>query len=388
MRRLTNWLDSYVRYTKMSEAPHAFHLWSGLWALSAAVSRKAWMDFGFFTLYPNLFVVLTGPPASRKTTAALIANRLIDQVEGLEMGPDIASKEYLIQHIAQNATTFPYKGEDHIHCSSSVLSTEWSTFMGAKDMELCNVLCKLYDCDEKFKKGTKTQGSDRLENVFLSLLGCSTSKQIGDCLPQASIGGGFTSRIIFIVGDEEIAKRNPIPVLSVRELELKRDLVHDLQQINEDVVGPFKFSRGGHAFYTDWYMARNEQLKIDEKFHHYCDRKPVHVTKVAMLLAVARRNDMVIGAGEVKDAIEMLAAIEPRMPEALGGVGLSLTSPIIAAVMNHIRLNETITKRKLQTLMWRDANKEELDMALFTLAGMDVPIKADIDGTYHWMGGK
>ncbi len=387
MRQLANWLEAYQQYTHRIEPPAVFNLWSGLWALSAAIGRKAWLDFGHFQIYPNLFVVLTGPPASRKTTSAVIANRLVDEVESIQQGPDMTSKEALLDFMGKNGSDFHWRGEDTYHCSTSIISTEWSTFMGSKDTELCNVMCKLYDCDSKFNKWTKTQGSDKLRNVYLSLLGCSTARQIGDCLPHAAIGGGFTSRIIFVVEDEDKAKRNPRPSLDKKEKDLRKLLVQDLEEIAHDIVGEFKFTEGGGLFFDDWYMYRDEPLRIDDKFHHYCDRKPVHVKTLSMLLSAARRTDMKIGAGEVAEAIGMLNAIEPRMPEALGGVGLSMSSPVIAAILRLMRVYKVMSRRQLQTFLYRDANFEELGAALQTITSMDVGVVAGEGDEYHWIGG-
>ena len=112
---------------------------------------------------------------------------------------------------------------------------------------------------------------------------------------------------------------------------------------------------------------RKEALSVDEKFQHYCDRKHIHVLKIAMLLSASRTDDMRIGAVEIDAAIKMLARIEPRMPEALGGIGLSASSPIIAAIIQTIRREGKISREALQRRMWRDANDDELTLALRTI---------------------
>ena len=384
MRRLSNWLDSYMEYTHKNESPSNFHYWTALWALSAAIERKAWLDFGYFTIYPNLFVILTGPPASHKGTAAGIANKIVTKVEGINIGPDVTSIQSLIYDLGEVK-----KGEGtQAHCSMALLSTEWSTFLGDRDRYLCNMMCKLYDCDERFKKGTKTQGTDRLQNVYLTMLACSTAKQIGDCLPHSAIGGGFTSRCIFVVEDEAKHKRNPRPRLTQHEKHLKECLIHDLQHIHNTLTGSFSFTYGGGEFFDDWYINRKEMLEIDEKFHHYCDRKPIHVESVAMLLSAARGDSMRIGAGEIADSIQLLDSIEPRMPEALGGVGLSSTSPVISMIVALLRKNKKLTTRQLQGYLIRDADKDELKLALETIQGSTLPIDANANGEWVWGGGR
>ena len=157
---------------------------------------------------------------------------------------DIASKEALLNDLANTKRVFSWRGEDVNYCTTSLVSTEWSTLLGNKDIDFCNLMCKLYDCDDKIKKITKTQGRDDLENVYFNMHGCSTAKQIGEALPHASIGSGFTSRIIFVVEDGP-KLLNPWPSMSNHEHKLQRDLIHDLQHISEKIIGPFKKSVGG-----------------------------------------------------------------------------------------------------------------------------------------------
>lgn len=387
MRKLNNWLHSYMEFTKKSEAPAVYHLWSGLWALSAALQRKCWMEFDHFDLYPNLFVVLTGPPASHKGTAAGIANKIIKKVEGISTGPDVVTEAQLYPCFTRSKDTFDHEDKEKTtHCSISIYSSEWSTLMRIKDLDMCNTMCKLYDCDDTFRKETKTQGFDFMENVFMTMMACSTAKQINDCLPYSSIGSGFTSRVIFVVGDADKDRRNPRPKKTQKQAKLQADLIYDLQHIRDTMIGKFEFSEGGGKYFDRWYMNRNEPLEQFEKFQHYIDRKPVHVETVAMLLSASRDDKLTIGAGEIADAINMLESIEPRMPEALGGVGLSLNSPIVQAVMKKLREQKRMSFRQLQTFLWEDASPIDLQLALTTLIGSDLPVDRDASGNYIWTG--
>lgn len=383
LRQLNNWIDSYLEFTSESEAPEPFHLWSALWGISAAVERKVWLDQGYFTLYPNMFVVLTGPPASRKTTASNIMKNILEEGEVLGENPDMTSKEALLQELGNSTKTFELKGENVRHCSMSLVSSEWSTFMGDKDMDMCNTLCKLYDCDSKFNKWTKTQGRDKIVNTFLSLLGCSTATQIGDCLPYKAVGGGLTSRIIFVVEGEQKERRNSRPSISKEKKALREKLVNDIRHINT-LSGEFEWSDMGGQWFDDWYVNRDEKIKSDSKFEHYSDRKPVHLVKMAMLLSIAESDELVVHRRHLERALEMLNEAEIRMPEALGGVGMSLSAPVVSKVMQLIKEHKEITQKELQGYLWRDANRTELISALETVLDMSEHVSRKADGKFVW----
>ena len=71
MRALPNWIDAYLDYTEKTEPRKSYRLWAGLSTIAAVLQRKCYMRVGSEIFYPNLYVVLTGPPAARPTNPAL-----------------------------------------------------------------------------------------------------------------------------------------------------------------------------------------------------------------------------------------------------------------------------------------------------------------------------
>ena len=69
-RLITNWLQGYVEHMKLSEAPDAFHVWTGISALAGAIQRRVWIDQRIFQWTPNFYIVMVAPPGvATKTTA-------------------------------------------------------------------------------------------------------------------------------------------------------------------------------------------------------------------------------------------------------------------------------------------------------------------------------
>ena len=60
-RILTDWLDNYMKYTENSEPHPRFRLWTGISVISACLMRKCKIPWGFFDIYPNMYIVLVGP---------------------------------------------------------------------------------------------------------------------------------------------------------------------------------------------------------------------------------------------------------------------------------------------------------------------------------------
>ena len=60
-------------------------------------------------------------------------------------------------------------------------------------------LTDLFDCRElPWKYRTKGRGDNTIENLYLNLLAATTPDSLASSLPALAIGGGLTSRILFI----------------------------------------------------------------------------------------------------------------------------------------------------------------------------------------------
>ena len=68
-RVLPDWIDGYLDYTANTEPKASYRRWAAISAVAAALQRKCYLVIGSETFYPNLYVILTGPPAARKKPA-------------------------------------------------------------------------------------------------------------------------------------------------------------------------------------------------------------------------------------------------------------------------------------------------------------------------------
>jgi len=153
-RQLSDWLEYYMKYTQRTEPPELYHLWSGLTAISSALRRKCYCNWGALRgfVYPNLFVSLVGPPGGRKGTAMKIAKSIV-QTLNVPMGADsLGSTQALYKEImdAEDSYVDP-QGLTKKHKSVSIWSEEFQVFLNDKDQML--LACHhLYNKDSKYNK--------------------------------------------------------------------------------------------------------------------------------------------------------------------------------------------------------------------------------------------
>lgn len=370
-RQLPNWLSAYGQYTEDTESPASFHVWTALWVLAGALRRKVWIEAGHFNIYPNLYVLLVAPPGkARKTAAISIGTKFLEKLK-VPLVADNITREALIRQAAESIQldTAP-EGLVYTHNSLSLASPEFVVFMGQNNFQMIDLLTDWFDCKSPWRYITKGQGVDEIEGLFFNMLGAATSEGLGSHLPEASIGGGFTSRIVFVV-ERDKRKSVAFPELTAEQRRVGELLHGDLRYIADRFFGPMRLTDGAKAFYKSWYDSDDRnKLIADVRMAPYLERKPLHVLKVAMLIHVAIKDSMEIDEEDIDYAIKMLNMIEPQMPEAFNSVGLNKNAGVQSRIYQHIAQFKHISFEDLMTAFWRDVENHQMVNILETLTQM------------------
>jgi hypothetical protein len=72
-RHFKHWLKAYLDYTSASEAPDAFHFWTGVSTIAGALRRHVWVEQHIFQWIPNFYIIFVAPAgvATKSTTLNL-----------------------------------------------------------------------------------------------------------------------------------------------------------------------------------------------------------------------------------------------------------------------------------------------------------------------------
>lgn len=334
-RKLPNWIDAFLYYTENSEPPTLFRKWTAISCIAAAMQRKCYIKWGTaLTFYPNLFVVLVGPSATGKGTAMNPGLDLISEIPSIRLAANATSLQALISTLKDtNLTDLDLNtGEQTYHSSLTIFSKEFTVFLGYHNRELMASLCDWYDCDKKWSYKTIARNEEEIIGVWVNLLGGTTPDLIQSSLPIESIGGGLTSRIIFVY-EEKKAKLVTMPVQTDKEKELREYLVHDLDKISM-LSGSFSYTKNFLDLWTEWCVdAEKHPPFFDKKFEGYMGRRRTHLMKLSMIVSAAHgQHDMVLTYDDLAEAIKILHEVELKMDRVFRGVG----SSDIAAMMNHV----------------------------------------------------
>lgn len=325
-RHFKNWLQAYLDYASYSEAPRHLHFWVGVSTIAGALRRRVWLDMAYFTWEPNFYVILVAPPGIvSKSTTAGIGMSLLKKVPDIKFGPDVVTWQALVGAFAESTMSFEYEGEFHAMSALTIESSEFGNLLNPQDKEMVDLLVSLWDGKPgAFEKRTKGSGNDTIVNPWINLIACTTPAWIAGNFPEYMIGGGFTSRCIFVYADAK-SKYVAYPGQHVpKDLsEIAAKLVDDLGQISL-MAGAYSMTpsaiKWGEAWYENHYTNKNLELD-DDRFGGYLARKQTHIHKLAMVLAAAESDQMFITDQHLSLANTMVTDLEPDMKFVFSKIG-------------------------------------------------------------------
>ncbi len=384
-------LEAYCKYAEHTEVPATFALWSGIATVSAALGRDCFVDFGFFTVYPNTYVVLVAKSAKcRKSTSVQMALFFMQRVKPkIKILSQKMTTEALISALSgMNA------GEDNVitlDAVGAIVADELITFVDRNAFQsgMVTALTKLYDCTD-YEYETKSRGKEVVHNPCLSIHGGCTLHGIKEAIPQAAIGGGFTSRVIFVYLEER--DRDVFwPKMTPENKQREEMLIHDLGEVAK-MRGGFAFSTGAFKILEGEYSKFNENSKLFEipALSGYAGRRHTNLLKVCMIVSASRRDSRIISDQDVGTAIQAMEVVEGDMPKVLSVISREFVGDVAEQTLQLIMRRGTIGRPMLVKLMSDYLSSRQLDIILETLEESRT-IKITREGrkvTYTFIGEK
>ena len=382
-RRLQNWLAAYAKYTEVSEAPETFNFWSGVSTIAGTLRRRVWIDQIRFKWTPNFYIVFVAPPGvATKSTTVSVGMNLLKQVDGVIMGPQSLTWQGLTHGLQSALRLVPIPqpgGGDDIFAKSympmSAITCEISelgTMLDPRDPQLMSVLIDMWDGREgKWERWLKSSDNTAVENPWINIIGATTPSWLNENFPESMIGGGLTSRIIFVYADK---KKFLIPYIqnivdTEEHQELEANLIHDLEEMAQ-LVGEFRLTPEAIAFGETWYKQHwtelEDHLKAD-RLQGYVARKQTHIHKLAMVLSASNSDDMIINADHLKLALEIMSGVERDMHIVFRSIGMHQAARDMEVIMSYVRANKRVVHQELWQECYRQMSWKEFSEAIDAL---------------------
>lgn len=359
-RNLSSWIEGFFYYTQESECPDNYLLWSALSVLSGAVQRHVYTKWVYYSFYPNAYVMLVGPPGvTHKGSAVRFARGFLRDI-GVSIASQSITKEGLIVQMQR----FGSGGNNAL----SVLSSEFGSFLSKSGKIMVEFLTDIYDSEDNWQDTTKHGGTVEIEKPYLTMLAATTPAWISENFDQTFVEGGFAARVL------AVAENSPRFLKAFAEvtpdmLRVRERLVEDLQQISE-LQGEYIWTPSARDWFEHWYENKWPQQVLDYRLSGYLGRKPSHLIRTAMLVALDKSNELVLRPEHFIQAAELLADLEPRMVRTFASVGRNPYASDLERIASEIESGDGMSRSEVISRNVHAMDKKTLDENLDTLLAM------------------
>lgn len=391
-----NWLTEIVDQHSELESPLSFWWWSAVAALSATVKDNVWMDRYIYNLYPNIYVMLHADSGLKKGPPIGMAKKLVRPL-GLQVISGRSSIQGILKEMG-TAKTMP--GGKVIQKSTAfICSSELSSSI-VEDPVATKILTDLYDrqYNEDDWKSLLKMETFQLKDPTITML-TATNESMGESFfDRSAIQGGYFART-FIIYESKRNKRNSLlyklrhPPDYKKSAEYLKEVaklagsfaplsneIEDEEykhKIMVDTDRPMYFSDAG-KIYQDWYENYLDLVDAMETKDETgtLNRFGDSVLKVAMLLSLARKPELIISADAMNEAIVTCEKLLGNVRKTTHGKqGISNASALKTLVINELfsRTNHQVSRTVLMKKMWThytDSTEFDNMMQSFDAAGM------------------
>lgn len=375
-RNYANWLKAYMAFTSDSEAPDDMHFWTGVATIAGALRRRVWIDMRKFHWTPNFYIVLVGPPGIvTKSTTIRAGMRLLEQVKGVNFGPPSITWQKLADNLAaavEHLDVTDSQGNQVLIPMSclTIPVSELGTFLKIDDASLIDVLVDLWDGQlTQWGHSTKTSGTTEIKNPWLNIIGCTTPSWLKAHFPEHLIGGGLTSRIVFVFGETK-RKLSAYPDEFIADADyrsMEAKLVEDLKEI-ASLKGSYSISSEarawGHKWYADHWKTERPSHMASDRYGGYLARKQTHIHKLAIVLAAAQSSTMVIEKNHLEEASMLLESTEPHMLKVFESIGVVEEAKNMTELVAYVNAHSFVTSDQLWKLVMNIMSQKEFNEAM------------------------
>lgn len=372
-----NFLETLLHYTRQSESPHSYFLWSGLTAVAAVCRDNVYHVFNYSKTYPNIYVLLLGPPALGKKTPMMITGKMIRAVGNTKIISGSASMQAVIKTLG----TYETGGQRGASCI--LYSEELSSFY-IKDQSTGDLLTDLWDYHEKWERNLISWNAT-LNNVCITLLAASNEVLIKDILDARATYGGLLSRTIVVMEKKKSRKdamiRKEQTIIDDSDVAV---LINHLKNVSK-LKGELSFDNDASKEFEEWYALWDEDNPRTKTGIE--GRMKTHVKKISMLLALCEENlDLVIRRNHVEYAIELCLGLYRNYQILSMEAGTSPTAPHAAILLRLLynSTNNTLSRTMILRRNLGEFNATLLEETVTTMAQAGLIIEVQESNTIYY----
>lgn len=351
-------MTMYMHDVLSMEAPYIYHRWSLYAIVSSLLGRRTALDYAGRDLYPNLYLLIVGEPACKKSTPIQRARSLL-QLSGYNyFGRDSMNRRSLVQdlitgrHITHLRFTAPKRvakpnldaamaaslpqhmrpvkdlreqaetwsrqeledlkelGEqtDELYAHMGIFANEFTDLLGARSGPVLHTLNNLYDCNHSYADDLGV-----IQYPYITLLAAINPGGFVNIFTPETLSQGLMTRMLLIYAEPSGRHCSPFG-MSAKQVH-EGEIIEQFRRI-KNLKGEFRVLSDAEQLFIN--IADVHPKIADSRFSSYNQRRSEILAKMAMCNSVMRGDDLCITVPDVLYANTLLTFTEHSMPDALG----------------------------------------------------------------------
>jgi hypothetical protein len=147
-------------------------------------------------------------------------------------------------------------------------------------------------------------------------------------------------------------------------------LSRDLKHIHDTIKGEYLIDDSFDRAFGEWEEAHTSDPNPtgDDRLAGYFERKPDHIKKLCMILAAARKDDLILTAEDFALALDTIERVETRLTDTFQAVGRNPLSRDINEIFAEILSDRGgTTVGEIYIKFQHALRQDEIEEALTTL---------------------
>ena len=319
-----DFIEQYLYYTSATPSPEIYRLWCGISTLAGVMERRLFTMGSGGEIFPNLYVMLVGGPASGKSIAIERARELLRETKWSYLSPIGVTKARLLDILATSSRKILKKPNGLTKDMTDVAPLieyhslfvgvpEFGTLIPKYDLEFLNVLNHIFDNPRDHRDETRHSKSVDIIHPQLNLLVGTQPGYLSSILPEEAWSTGFMTRILMVYSAKVVRPKDifaPPPEVSP----IRKVLGEYLSEVIK-LSGPFGWSTDAADAFRKWMEEGCAPEPEHVRLLYYCGRRFLTVIKLAMISSISRGTSLVVTKPDLDRAMAWLAEAEYFMPD-------------------------------------------------------------------------
>lgn len=381
-------ISSYNKYTLHTEPPEQFHFWTLIHGVGSALGRKVFYQQGLLEYYVNLFIILLGPPATKKSTALGLTKKFLQQMpEDFFFLSNIMTKEKLLDEMSSPAhrRSFDAIGRRWEFSQATGFCSEISSFIGEnyRADSMGNFLIELWDEKYQIEEKTRKHGTVTAKLPFGNFIGGAVPEWFYNKLSTEIISSGLARRFLLVYAERPA---RPVPFPDDVDKEITDNIRNHFFRITQ-MVGRMTLTECAKKVHLKYYDKNYDPApNLPDYVKSFMGTKAEFSLKLAMIFSAMRDSTRVIDGPILDFSWRLLSYLEGDFDKIYAKMGTNQLNPMASKVTKYLNAERGTSKAVLLKKVWRDMDVQSLDMVLdnlVTMKAVEVTDTMNGDGTTY-----